>query len=164
MDKVCHRGLRIKKFQYIIFAENGPPLKSNSRNILSYATFWSEAPLRLYRSLFNSFPSGRLLCHVWFNGGMCCLWRVCIFHQKMHIYLIDIGYFTKLFSFKYCQTSLKKLSERRNPPVNNFENRKWFFKFFKKILKSRWLAKAAAGLLSIYQIRNLKLLFKEKKS
>ena len=41
MDKVCHRGLRIKKFQYIIFAQNGPPLKSNSRNILSYATFLS---------------------------------------------------------------------------------------------------------------------------
>ena len=65
-------------------------IKSNSRNILSYATFWSEAPLRLYRSLFNCFPSGRLLCHVWCDGGMCCLWRVCIFHQKMHVYLISI--------------------------------------------------------------------------
>ena len=29
-----------------------------------------------------------LLCHVWCDGGMCCLWRVCIFHQKMHVYLI----------------------------------------------------------------------------
>ena len=28
------------------------------------------------------------LCHVWCDGRMCCLWRVCIFHQKMHVYLI----------------------------------------------------------------------------
>ena len=50
---------------------------------------------------------GRLLNHVWWDGGMCCLWRVCIFHQKMHFYLINLFNFNShqfLASFRRWRT------------------------------------------------------------
>ena len=78
MQKIKVGGPQIKKLAYRIFASNRHSVKSNSKNYLSSATFWSEAPL---------WPYGTPILLVFlkvgsFNCGVCCLWRVCIFSSK----------------------------------------------------------------------------------
>ena len=78
------------KFGYILQLVS--PLKSNSKNILFYSTFWCDAPLRPYgpvKIIKKSLWGLGVVLYVWcgvMGGGLV---KVCIFHnQKMHVYLI----------------------------------------------------------------------------